>query len=124
MSTPTLRGRTGAQSDTLTALEFTEELRYAGRLDTAPAVDNPVAAALVEIEARPFNTQSRVLARMLTALTYGAGDFRVAEISALDVPTRRIVLALSDASISGTTPHEVWVKAVEAAGAAELAARG
>jgi hypothetical protein len=121
MSTATVQGRAGARPDTLTAAQFNDELRRVARLDTPLAVDNPLTAALVEIEARPFNLQSRVLARMLSALTYGAGDFRLAEISALDVPTRRIVLALSDASVAGTTPHDAWVKAVDAA---QLAASG
>jgi hypothetical protein len=121
MSTSTLPGRGGARSDTLTAAEFNEELRHVTRLDAPLAIDDPIAAALVEIEARPYNLQSRVLARMLSALAYGAGDFRLAEISALDVPTRRIVLALSDACASGKTPHDAWVKAVDAA---QLAAHG
>lgn len=121
MSIPTPSGRAGARSDTLTAVEFNDELRHVTRLDAHLTIDDPLSAALVEIEAHPYNLQSRVLSRMLSALTYGAGDFRLAEISALDVPTRRIVLALSDACVSGTTPHDAWVRAVDAA---QLAAHG
>jgi hypothetical protein len=116
------RPHPGALPDTLSATEFNDELRHAARLDRQVVVENPLGAALVQIEKHPAHLQSRLLARMLSALTYGVGQFRRAELSALDTQTRGLALALVDASNAGDTPREVWIEAVDAAGAAQLAA--
>jgi hypothetical protein len=116
------RPHPGAQPDTLSAAEFNDELRHAARLDRPMVVENPLGAALVQIEEHPTYTQSRLLARIMSALTYGVGQFRRAELSALDTKTRGLALALVDASSAGNTPREVWIEAVDAAGAAQLAA--
>ena len=123
MSTP-YRPHPGAQPETLSADEFNRELRQSARLDRATVVENPLGAALVQIEEHPTYLQSRILARLMSALTYGVGQFRRAELSALDAPTLTLALALADASTAGTTPHQVWIEAVDAAGAAQLAAGG
>jgi len=117
------RSHSGAQPDTLTAEEFQRELRRSARND-GPAVENALGAAVVQIEHDPATLQSRLLARILSALTYGVGQFRRAELSAFDRPTRALALALVDARTAGTTPVEAWEHAVDAAGAAQLAAEG
>jgi hypothetical protein len=76
------------------------------------------------IEQNPAFAQSRLLARVLTALAYREGEFRRAELSAFDVATLDIVIALMDARAAGTPAGEDWVRAVDAARAAQLGAGG
>ena len=108
--------------DRLSALEFEQELRRIGRLDRAAVPQNPLAAAVEQIARNPAYTQSRLLTRILGALTYDGGEFRRAELSALDSATRAIVIALMDAYRAGTVAHAQWVSAVDAANAAQLSA--
>jgi hypothetical protein len=115
------RSHSGAQPDTLSADEFHDELRRTARNDGA-AVENALGAAVMQIEQDPALSQSRLLARVLSALTFGVGQFRRAELSAFDRPTRALALALVDARVAGTIPPEAWEKAVDAAGVAQLAA--
>jgi hypothetical protein len=114
--------RSGAGPDALSALEFQDELRRIARLDVRASVAHPLSAAVEQIERHPAYTQSRLLTRILTALTYATGQFRQAEVATLDSPTRALVIALMDDCRAGTTPHAEWIKAVNAANAAELAA--
>ena len=69
---------------------------------------------------RPAFAQSRLLTRILVALTYGQGEFRRAEVAALDAGTYAMVIALMDAFGAGTTTRAAWEQAVTAARAAEL----
>ena len=109
-------------TDVLTALQFQDELRRAARLDAPCVAENPLAAAVQQIPAHPAYTQSRLLMRILEALTYTRGDFRRAEIAALDRPTRALVIALIDSSCAGTTARAKWEDAVGAANQAQSAA--
>lgn len=111
-------------SDVLSPAQFQDELRRAARLDPPCLADNPLAAAVKQIQQNPTFTQSRLLTRILNALTYERGDFRRAEISALDSATRAIVMALMNASSAGTTTRAQWEDAVKAANAAQLVADG
>lgn len=122
MSTLANPDRTGAGPDALSAVEFQDELRRIGRFDVRISIADPVGAALEQIQRHPVYTQSRVLTRILSALTYSGGEFRRAEISALDSATRALVIALMDDCSAGTTPKAAWIAAVSAANAAELAA--
>ena len=74
------------------------------------------------IEANPAYAQSRLLTRILSALTYEQGDFRRAEIAALDAETLAMVIALMDICAAGTSTREQWLRAVDAALAAQHAA--
>lgn len=115
---------TTAIVDRLSALEFEQELRRIARLDRPLALENPLGAAVEQIARNPAYTQSRLLTRILSALTYDGGDFRRAELSALDSATRGIVIALMDACRAGTTVRAQWVSAVDAANAAQSSAEG
>lgn len=77
-----------------------------------------------KIEQNPAFAQSRLLTRILTALAFQEGEFRRAELSALDVASLDIVVALMDASAAGTPTREDWERAVNAANAAQLGAGG
>ena len=77
-----------------------------------------------KIEQNPAFTQSRLLTRILTALTYQTGEFRRAEAAALDLDTLSTVITLMDACSAGTLTREAWIHAVDSANAAQLAAGG
>lgn len=108
------------RTDVMSSLEFQEELRRVARFDLPHAGDNPLAEAVQKIKDNPAFSQSRLLGRILTALTYERGEFRRAEASALDSPTLRIVIALINANRAGTTLRDNWVNAVAAADAAQI----
>ena len=106
----------------LSVSRYLEELRHIARYRPAPVVSDPLDAAVRKIERNPAFTQSRLLTRILAALTYQEGEFRRAEVAALDSDTLALVIALMDALAAGTTTREKWVCAVDLARAAELAA--
>jgi hypothetical protein len=118
--------RTGSRTafgtdDVMSALQFQEELRRVARFDVRPPVENPLAEAVRRIKDNPAFTQSRLLSRILTALTYERGEFRRAEASALDSATLGIVIALMNAARAGTTPRDDWINAVTTCEAAAAA---
>ena len=77
-----------------------------------------------EIEKNPAFTQSRLLTRVLAALTYQQGEFRRAEIASFDSKMLATVIALMDAHAAGTSTREEWICAVDLANAAQLGAGG
>jgi hypothetical protein len=106
--------------DKLTIQEFSRELRYGIAPEAIAAVADPLAAALVLIEEHPQHLQALLLARILSALAFGAGQFRKAEVFGLDRPTRALAVALANVRAAGSMPHALWESAVDAAGAAQL----
>jgi histidine ammonia-lyase len=108
----------------LSPARFEEELRRVARFRPGSPIGDPLDAAVKKIEKNPAFTQSRLLTRILAALTYQQGEFRRAEIAALDSETLAMVITLMDAQAAGTSTHEDWVRAVDAAKAAQLGAGG
>ena len=106
----------------LSVPRFLEELRRVARYGRPLPIGDPLAAAVRRIEISPALAQSRLLARILAALTYQQGEFRRAEVAALDSETLAMVITLMDAHVAGTSAREDWVRAVDAAKAAELGA--
>jgi hypothetical protein len=106
----------------LSAVRFQEELRHAARFRTRLLVADPLGLAVKKIEQNPAFSQSRLLTRMLEALTYEIGEFRRAEIASFDSETLTLVVTLMDARAAGTSTREDWVRAADAAKAAELGA--
>jgi hypothetical protein len=88
-----------------------------------PAGD-PLVQAVKIIEQNPAYTQSRLLTRILAALTYQEGEFRRAEAAALDSETLFMVINLMDAYAAGTPAREEWIRAVDTARAAQLSVGG
>ena len=104
---------------------FQEELRRVARFFRSRLpVGDPLDATVRKIEQNPAFTQSRLLTRILAALTYQQGEFRRAEISALDAETLVMVITLMDVHAAGTSTREEWVRAADAAKAAQLGAGG
>lgn len=113
-----------ASNELLSFARFGEELRRIRRLGCPALVGQPLDAAVTKIQKNPAFAQSRLLFRVLTALTYQRGEFRRAEIAAFDSETLAMVTALMDAHASGTPPRGDWISAVDAASAAESSSIG
>ena len=111
-----------AASELLSPAQFQEELRHVLRFREHPAIADPLASALERIEKNPAFAQSRLLTRILVALTYQEGAFRRAEIGSLDAETFAMVITLMDAFASASPPRSAWVRAVDSARAAEQGA--
>lgn len=110
----------GGAVELLSIPRFLEELRRVARFRSGTPIVDPLDAAVKKIEKNPAFTQSRLLTRILAALTYQQGEFRRAEIAALDSETLAMVITLMDAHAAGTTTREEWVCAVDLARAAQL----
>jgi hypothetical protein len=113
-------GLAAGANELLSAARFQEELRRVSRLCPRLSIGDPLAAAVRRIEQNPAFTQSRLLTRILSALVYQKGEFRRAEVAALDAQTLAMVIALIDAQANGTSTREEWMCALEAAKAAQL----
>lgn len=116
-------GAMGA-TELLSAVQFQEALRHVIRFRQQLPIADPLASAVKRIEQNPAFAQSRLLTRILDALTHQRGEFRHAEITALDAETFAMVITLMDAYAAGTSTQAEWEHAVEAARAAELGAGG
>lgn len=116
--------RTAGATESLSISRFLEELRRVPRYGRAQPIGDPLAAAVRRIENSPAFAQSRLLTRILAALTYQQGEFRRAEVAALDSETLAMVITLMDVRAAGTSTQEDWVHAVDAARVAELGAAG
>jgi hypothetical protein len=117
-----MSGVVTSAGELLSALEFQEELRRAGRFCSRAVTEKPLDAAIKSVEQNPACAQSRVLTRVLAALTYQSGEFRRADVSALDTTALTLAIALMDACAAGTPPREHWIRATDAAKAAEAGA--
>ena len=112
-------------TELLSAARFQEELRRVARFFRSRLpVGDPLDATVRKIEQNPAFAQSRLLTRILAAFTYQQGEFRRAEVSALDAETLVMVVTLMDVHAAGTSTREEWVRAADAAKAAQLSAGG
>lgn len=108
-------GLPGGGVELLSPGGFQQELRRVASGRTGPAIDNPLEAALKKITDNPAFSQSRLLARLLIGLVRGQGEFRRAEVTAFDLPTLGMVVALLDAHLAGLVPQEAWLRAADLA---------
>ena len=106
-------------SELLSIPRFLDELRHVTRFRSSPPIGDPLDAAVRRIENNPAFAQSRILTRLLSALTYERGEFRRAEVAAFDSETLAMAIALMDAHIAGTSTREEWKGAVDRAIAAQ-----
>ena len=105
--------------DLLSISQFQDELRQAGRFCPRPPTIDALGAVIRKIEQNPAYTQSRLLTRILAALTYQEGEFRRAEAACLDVDSLAMVVTLMDEYAAGTSVREDWIRAVDTARAAQ-----
>jgi hypothetical protein len=107
-----------AAREILSVTRFQEELRR-GVQALPSAVPNVLAEVVKSIELNPAFAQSRLLARVLSALISQVGEFRRAEVFAFDSKTRAMVIELMDAFAAGIPGREEWQRAVDSANAAQ-----
>lgn len=106
----------------LSAARFQDEVRRLGRFRAPVAIAGLLDAVVSQVARNPAFTQSRLLARVLAALTYQQGEFRRAEAAAFDSDTLGMVIALIDAHAAGTYSPGDWIRAADGVKAALLAA--
>ena len=116
--------RPAGATELLSAVQFQDEVRHVIRFREQLPIGDPLVAAVKRIEQNPAFAQSRLLTRILGALTYQEGEFRRAEVTGLDAETFAMVITLMDAYAAGTFTRTDWTGAVDAARAAELGAGG
>jgi len=110
-----------AAREILSVVRFREELRQGVQALAPPAISSALAEVVKSIELNPAFAQSRLLARVLSALISQAGEFRRAEVFAFDSKTRALVIALMDAFAAGIPGRDEWQRAVDSANAAQRA---
>jgi hypothetical protein len=111
--------RAAGATELLSVARFLDELRHVTRFRALPLIGDPLDAAVRRIENNPAFSQSRILTRLLAALTYERGEFRRAEIAAFDSETLAMAIALMDAHAAGISTREAWKSAVDRALAAQ-----
>jgi hypothetical protein len=104
--------------------QFEGELRRVARLVPKATVENPLAAIVQKIVQNPAYNESRLLTRLLTALTYQRGEFRFAEAAVFDTATLALIVGLLDTLSAGSVTDSQCRLAVEAADAAQLSVGG
>ena len=115
--------RAAAAVELMPIIGFQEVLRRSAQFSRPRvAAGNPLVETVKKIEQNPAYAQSRLLTRILAALTYQEGEFRRAEASSLDSETLLMVISLMDAYAAGIPARDEWIRAVDAARAAELGA--
>lgn len=117
-------GRAAGAIELLSLARFQEELRRAAPVRSRPAIADPLNAAVTKIGENPAFTQSRLLARVLAALTYQQGEFRRAEVATFDSDMLAMAIALMDAHAAGTSTREEWINAVDLANATRIGVGG
>ena len=103
----------------LSITQFQDELRRVGRFTPRPPMPDALVAVVHKIEQNPAYAQSRLLTRILAALTYQEGNFRRAETAALDAGSLAIAITLMDDYAAGACAREDWIRAVDTARAAQ-----
>ena len=107
-----------ATTDLMSLPQFEEELRRVARFGGGVPIADPLAAAVKLITDSPARHGSRLLGRLLRALSEHSGEFRRAEISAFDSPALKVAVALMNAAAAHTSTERQWLDAVAAADAA------
>ena len=100
-----------ASPDVMSLEQFSDELRRMGRYIVGEPLASPLDAALEKIQSGPAFAQSRLLGRMVQALTRKAGEFRRAEASVFDRDTLRLVINLLNVAKAGTSTQVEWERA-------------
>jgi len=105
----------------MSVAHFEAELRRGVQALAPMAFPDALGDVVKSIELNPAFPQSRLLARLLSALMSQAGEFRSAEVFAFDTKTRGLVVALLDAFASGIPGRDEWQRAIDSALAAQRA---
>jgi hypothetical protein len=110
-----------ATNEPMSVVRFEAELRRGVQAMAPMAFPDALGDVVKSIELNPAFPQSRLLARLLSALVSQVGEFRSAEVFAFDTKTRAMVVALLDAFAAGIPGRDEWQRAVTSALAAQRA---
>jgi hypothetical protein len=102
--------------DYLSIDQFESELRRFTQSRPVVQVAEPLERAVKLIEQNPALSGSRLLLRILSALSGRHAEFRYAEVGSLDSGAISLVMQLMEARRSGTTTLEAWRQAADRAG--------
>ena len=111
-------GHVANEVELLSIIQFQDELRRLSRFSPRPPTPDALVAVVNKIEQNPAYAQSRLLSRILGALTYQVGAFRRAEAAGLDAGSLAMAVTLMDDYAAGTSAREDWIRAVDTARAA------
>ena len=103
--------------DCLSLDQFESELQRFTQSRPVIAVTEPLQRALKLIEENPALSRSRLLVRILSALSGRHAEFRYAEVASLDSATISLVIQLMQVRRSGATAQKEWLQAAEKANA-------
>lgn len=103
--------------DCLSLDQFESELRRFTQSRPVIPVAEPLDRVLKLIEPNPALSRSRLLVRILSALSGRHAEFRYAEVASLDSATISIVMQLMEARRGGATAQQDWVHAADKANA-------
>lgn len=104
--------------------QFEGELRRVARMVPKTTMDDPLAAIVQKIVQNPAYNESRLLTRLLTALTHHRGEFRFAEAAVFDTATLALIVGLLDTRKAGSVSDSQCQLAVQAADAAQMSVGG
>lgn len=102
-----------AAREILSVARFREELQCGVQPLVPLATLNVLAEVVKSIELNPAIAQSRLFARMLSALLSQTGEFRRAEVFAFDSKTRALAIALVDAFAANIPGRDEWMRAID-----------
>ncbi len=101
-------------------MSFQDALRHLTRFMTGTALENPLDVAAKRIESNPAFAQSRLLTRLLAAMSIQRGEFRLEEISVFDKDTLSVIVALLNTHDTGAATPADWQSAVNRAQTAQF----
>lgn len=104
-----------ANRELCSAPEFFALVRTAVRFRSHALTLDPLGTAVGQVTLNPHFAQSRLLMRILSALPSMTGEFRRAEVSALDSATLALVVDLIDLHLGSTRSGLEWAHAIEEA---------
>jgi hypothetical protein len=109
-----------AARELLSAPQFFKLVRDALRFRSRAVTIDPLLTAVDQVKLNPAFAQSRLLLRVLCALPSQTGEFRRAEVAALDAPTLALVIDLIDLHEASTRSAQDWGSAIADAEASSL----
>jgi len=98
---------------------FQSELRRLARFSAKPATEDPLEWIVQKVVQNPAFSESRLLTRLLHAVTYRSGEFRLAEAAVFHSQTLAMIVSFLDMVGSGSLSDSRCRLAVEAADAAQ-----
>src|SRR4051812_8871569 len=90
-----------SQSAVIPVSEFQDELRRLARYSRSATPEDPLAAIVQRIVQNPAFSESRLLTRLLAAVTSQHGDFRLAEAAVFHSQTLALIVSFLDMVGSG-----------------------